>query len=74
LSSTDPPGSRRPTWRTRSSPAATNEQQTAIAERLKAKSRYYEVAHDLARLASRCACDEEGKKHFRRLLGAAARP
>jgi len=44
--------------------AATNEQQTAIAERLKAKSRYYEVAHDLARLASRCACDEEGKKHF----------
>src|ERR1043165_192573 len=37
--------------------AATNEQQKAIAERLKAKSRYYEVAHDLARLASRCACD-----------------
>jgi len=44
--------------------AATNDQQVAIAERLKAKSRYYEVAHDLARLASRCACDEEGKKHF----------
>jgi uncharacterized protein (TIGR00730 family) len=44
--------------------AATNDAQIAIAERLKAKSRYYDVAHELARLASRCACDEEGKKHF----------
>jgi len=44
--------------------AATNEDQVKIAERLKAKSRYYEVARELARLASRCACDEEGKKHF----------
>ena len=44
--------------------AATNDQQVEIAKRLKAKSRYYDVAHDLARLASRCACDEEGKKHF----------
>jgi uncharacterized protein (TIGR00730 family) len=44
--------------------AATNEQQAKIAERLKAKSRYYEVAHELARLASRCGCDEEGKKNF----------
>ena len=44
--------------------AATNEEQVEIAERLKAKSRYYEVARELARLASRCACDEEGKKHF----------
>ena len=44
--------------------AATNEQQVAIAERLKAKSKYYEVAHQLARLASCCSCDEEGKKHF----------
>ena len=44
--------------------AATNDDQARIAERLKAKSRYYEVAHELARLASRCACDEEGKKHF----------
>ncbi|HEX8840606.1 MAG TPA: LOG family protein, partial [Sphingomicrobium sp.] len=44
--------------------AATNEQQERIAERLKAKSRYYDVARDLARLASRCECDAEGKKHF----------
>ena len=44
--------------------AATNDQQRAIAERLKAKSHYYDIAHELARLASRCACDEEGKKHF----------
>ena len=44
--------------------AATNDQQRAIAERLKAKSKYYEIAHDLARLASRCASDDEGKKHF----------
>ncbi|HVI05477.1 MAG TPA: TIGR00730 family Rossman fold protein, partial [Sphingomicrobium sp.] len=35
-----------------------------IAERLKAKSCYYEVARELARLASGCACDEEGKKRF----------
>src|SRR5688500_4321414 len=33
--------------------AAANEQQRAAAERLKAKSRYYTVAYDLARLASR---------------------
>src|SRR3954449_10512242 len=39
--------------------AATNDQQRAIAERLKAKSKYYEIAHDLARLASRCASDDE---------------
>ena len=44
--------------------AATNDSQRAIAERLKAKSKYYDVAHDLARLASRCGCDDEGKKHF----------
>jgi len=44
--------------------AATNDAQRAIAERLKAKSKYYDVAHDLARLASRCGCDDEGKKHF----------
>jgi len=44
--------------------AATNDDQRAIAERLKAKSKYYDVAHDLARLASRCGCDDEGKKHF----------
>ena len=44
--------------------AATNDQQRAIAERLKAKSHYYDIALELARLASRCSCDEEGKKHF----------
>ena len=44
--------------------AATNAEQVKIAERLKAKSKYYEVARELARLASRGAADEEGKKHF----------
>ena len=44
--------------------AASNEQQEKIAERLKAKACYYEVARELARLASRCGCDAEGKKHF----------
>src|SRR5215211_2636354 len=34
--------------------AATNDQQRAVAERSKAKSKYYDVAHELARLASRC--------------------
>src|SRR5947208_7879880 len=44
--------------------AATNAEQQAIAERLKAKSRYCEVARELARLASGCGCDEEGKRNF----------
>ena len=44
--------------------AATNDEQRAIAERLKAKSPYYDVARKLARLASCCGCDEEGKRHF----------
>ena len=44
--------------------AATNPQQEKIAERLKEKARYYDIARDLAKLASRCGCDEEGKKHF----------
>jgi uncharacterized protein (TIGR00730 family) len=44
--------------------AATNDEQRRIAERLKAKSHYVEVARDLARLASRCNCDEEGMRHF----------
>src|SRR5947208_14940856 len=44
--------------------AATNDEQQRIAERLKAKARYYDVARELARLASRCGCDEEGKRHF----------
>src|SRR5690348_15842626 len=41
--------------------AATNDQQEKIAARLKAKSHYYDIARDLARLASRCGCDEEGR-------------
>jgi hypothetical protein len=44
--------------------AATNPEQEKVAERLKAKSKYYDVARALARLASRCGCDAEGKKHF----------
>ena len=44
--------------------AATNDEQHKIAERLKAKSPYYDVARELARLASNCGCDEEGKKQF----------
>lgn len=44
--------------------AATNEEQRRIAERLKAKAHYVEIARELARLASRCACDEEGMRHF----------
>ena len=44
--------------------AATDREQEKIAERLKAKSQYYEVARELARLASRCEPDEEGKRHF----------
>lgn len=44
--------------------AATNDEQRAIAERLKAKSPYYDVARELARLASNCDCDSEGKRQF----------
>ncbi len=44
--------------------SATNDEQRKIAERLKAKSRYVEVAQDLARLASRCANDSDGMRHF----------
>src|SRR5438270_7357422 len=38
--------------------AATNPEQEKVAGRLKEKARYYDVARELARLASRCACDE----------------
>ena len=44
--------------------SATDDQQRAIAERLKAKSKYYTIAHELARLASRIELDEKGLKHF----------
>jgi uncharacterized protein (TIGR00730 family) len=43
---------------------ATDDRQRAIAERLKAKSHYYNVAQELAHLASSCGCDEEGCRHF----------
>jgi len=44
--------------------AAHHERQRAIAERLKAKAPYYEVARQLARLASRTPIDEDGYRHF----------
>ena len=44
--------------------AAANPEQEAVAERLKAKARYYDVARELARLASRVPIDEEGFRHF----------
>ena len=44
--------------------AATNDEQRAVAERLKAKSHYYDVARDLARLASRVGPTDDGKHHF----------
>ena len=44
--------------------AAGDERLRAIAERLKAKSPYYEVARKLARLVSQYPLDAEGKRHF----------
>ena len=44
--------------------AAANDEQLLIANSLKAKSKYYDVARELARLASRYDRDEEGKRHF----------
>lgn len=44
--------------------AAQSDEQRQIARRLKAKSHYYDVARALARHASRCEHDEEGKRHF----------
>ena len=44
--------------------AAQTDWQRKVAERLKAKSHYYDVARALARHASRFQCDEEGKRHF----------
>ena len=43
---------------------ATDDQQRRIAERLKAKSAYYEVARELARLASSSEPEEDGTRHF----------
>jgi uncharacterized protein (TIGR00730 family) len=44
--------------------AAATDEQRAVAERLKAKSRYYEVARELARIASRTPADEQGFRDF----------
>jgi len=43
---------------------ASTDSQRAIAERLKAKSKYYDEARKLARIASRVGEDQEGKKQF----------
>jgi uncharacterized protein (TIGR00730 family) len=44
--------------------AATSEEQRLTAERLKAKSRYYDVARELACLASKSAADADGWRNF----------
>jgi uncharacterized protein (TIGR00730 family) len=44
--------------------AARTDKQRLIAERLREKSRYYDVARELARLASTTERDDEGKRHF----------
>ena len=43
---------------------ASNDEQKAVAERLRDKSRYYEVARKLARLASTTEQDAAGNRHF----------
>ena len=43
---------------------ANDRQQERVAERLKAKSHYYDIARELARLASTADYDEDGYKHF----------
>src|SRR4030095_8974389 len=44
--------------------AASDEQQRAVAERLKGQSHYYTVAYDLAPLASRIPADADGWRDF----------
>ena len=44
--------------------ASTNDEQRKVAERLKAKSRYYDIARHLARLASGYDCGADGIRHF----------
>ena len=41
-----------------------HDEQRAVAERLKAKSHYYDDARELARMASRCGRDADGKRQF----------
>ena len=43
---------------------ATDDKSRRIAERLVAKSHYYDVARELARITSRLPRDEQGKRHF----------
>ena len=43
---------------------ATDDKSRRIAERLVAKSHYYDVARELARITSRLPRDEDGKRHF----------
>jgi hypothetical protein len=43
---------------------AMTDEQRRIAERLKAKSKYYDVARELARMTSRVAPDADGQRHF----------
>jgi uncharacterized protein (TIGR00730 family) len=44
--------------------AATDDASRKIAERLVAKSKYYEVARELGQLASRFPVDTDGRRHF----------
>ncbi|MGP1283632.1 MAG: TIGR00730 family Rossman fold protein [Parasphingopyxis sp.] len=44
--------------------AASEGKQKRVAERLRAKAKYYEEARKLGRLASQCDCDEDGKRQF----------
>ena len=44
--------------------AAVTDKQRKIAERLRAKSRYYDEARKLAQLASECPPDDDGKRQF----------
>jgi uncharacterized protein (TIGR00730 family) len=44
--------------------AASTDEERKVAERLVANSRYYEVARQLARLASQCAVVEKGQRQF----------
>jgi hypothetical protein len=43
---------------------AMTDHQRLVAERLKAKAKYYEEARQLARIASRVGRDADGKRHF----------
>lgn len=44
---------------------ATDDRSRTIAERMKEKSRFYDEARQLARIASQAAiCDDEGRRHF----------